>query len=76
MTIYDAYSGDEIPDYMLDALYRDALDDIYGLVTIAGYEYDTGATLEQIDPIAFRTGLTDWIDSRISDGTWTENPDE
>ena len=65
-------TDEEIDDYEIEALYRDLLDEIYGSVTIAGYEYDTASTLEAIAPIAFRTGLNDWIDSQVSDRVWEE----
>lgn len=52
----------KISDYDLEKMYLDFLDEIYGEVKIAGYNYMTGRTLQEIDPTAFRTGLNDWLD--------------
>ena len=38
------------------------LDDCYGTVSVAGMEYDTARALKEIDPIAFRCSLLDYID--------------
>lgn len=43
--------------------YREYLDEVYGTVEIVGGTYSTGYALEQLDPIAFRCGMNDWIDS-------------
>ena len=48
--------------------YRDFLGDLYGMVSVCGYEYDAGELLAEIDPIAFRCGMLDWIDMRVRDG--------
>ena len=39
--------------------YEDMLNDIYGTVTVCGYEHDQGTLLREIDPTAFRCGLSD-----------------
>lgn len=48
-----------------DALirYEEMLDEVYGNVTIGGYEYTTYHALRVIDPIAFRCGFNDWLDA-------------
>lgn len=48
--------------------YRDLLGDLYGMVSVCGYEYDAGEVLANIDPVAFRCGMVDWIDGRVRDG--------
>lgn len=40
--------------------YRNMLDDIYGDVNICGINYNAGYALEQIDPIAFNVGFSDY----------------
>ena len=42
-----------------ESAYQDLLDDIYGVVTIAGMEFDTGRALRDLDPIAFRCGVSE-----------------
>ena len=46
-----------------ERLYNDALDDIYGTITIGSLSYQPSRTLKEIDPIAYRCGLADYIDS-------------
>lgn len=50
-----------------DAFEND-LNECYGMVSVCGYEYEAGAVLREMDPIAFRCGFSDWIDGRIGDG--------
>lgn len=47
-------------DYELEESYKDMLNDAYGMVTIAGYEYETAYALKECDPIAYRVGLSDY----------------
>lgn len=50
-----------------EELYDEMLDDIYGTVQIAGFEYTTSRALKELDPIAYRCGLADWRDSLETD---------
>lgn len=43
--------------------YEDMLNEVYGVVSIAGINFDTAHALKELDPIAFDVGLTDWLDS-------------
>lgn len=43
--------------------YREYLNESEEWVTVCGHEYAAGNVLEAIDPIAFRCGMNDWIDS-------------
>jgi hypothetical protein len=52
----------------IESLYDDMLDDTYGVVSIAGMEYSTSDVLKRLDPIAYRCGLDDYIDSLLTDG--------
>jgi hypothetical protein len=49
-----------LTDYELEQHYNDMLDDVYGVVTIAGYQYETSRVLKEVDPIAYRVGLSDY----------------
>ena len=53
----------KMTDYEIEESYKSMLDDVYGTVTIAGYEYDTSRALYECDPIAYRVGLSDFEDS-------------
>lgn len=50
-------------DYITDEQYRDMLDDCHEDVEIAGMTYCTSRALEEIDPIAYRCGYSDYVDS-------------
>ena len=43
--------------------YEESLNDIYGDVSICGYDRPSGAVLREVDPIAFRIGVSDNEDS-------------
>ena len=53
----------EIDDY--DA-YDKSLDS-EGTVTVAGMEFNPSRILEELDPVAYRCGYNDWVDSDQSD---------
>lgn len=50
-------------EYEMTERYNQMLDDVYGVITIAGMEHGTAYALREIDPIAYRTGLFDYVDS-------------
>lgn len=47
----------------LEEAYRDFLDECYGEIAICGYTYPASVALAQVDPIAYRCGLTEFEDS-------------
>ena len=65
-------------DYGAEELYADMLDEVYGVVTVAGMEYNTAYVLRNVDPIAFRCGLVDYLDSEgiITDESEATDEDE
>jgi hypothetical protein len=38
------------------------LDETFGEVSIAGYNYNTSYALKELDPIAYETSFSDWQD--------------
>ena len=46
--------------------YEEMLTDVYGDVTICGYNYDAGYALKEIDPTAYRCGMNDFADGERS----------
>lgn len=59
----ELFSEDELND-----AYENMLTDVYGTVLVAGFEFDAGAIVREMDPIAFRCGMLDWVDGRVRDG--------
>lgn len=60
---YNVDSSDIIDDEDMEERYKDLLDECYGDVNIAGYDYRTSEALESVDPVAYRCGLADYISS-------------
>jgi DNA-directed RNA polymerase subunit RPC12/RpoP len=40
--------------------YCDYIDECYGEVEVCGYKYPSSQVLQEVDPIAFRVGFSDW----------------
>ena len=53
----------KLQDYQLEDLYKEMLDECYPMVKVAGMEYETSRALYELDPIAYRVGFNDWLDS-------------
>ena len=47
--------------YEWKKLYDEHLDDVHGVVTVAGYDYDTSRVLKDTDRTAYEVGLSDFI---------------
>jgi hypothetical protein len=44
-------------------MYNEYLDEVYGMVKVGPYEYETSGTFKSVDPIAYDEGFRNWIDS-------------
>lgn len=64
---YDIHTGEEITDADMEQRYVDMLDECHGDVTIAGMTYQTSRALKDVDPIAYRVGMSDYISSEIGE---------
>ena len=73
---YDLFTGEGITDYELHERYDDMLDECYGTATVAGMEFDTARALKELDPIAYRCGFHDWIDSELGESLSEDAPEE
>ena len=62
---YTAYKGEDGRHYseqdMVDQ-FEEMLDEVYGTVSVAGMEYGTARALRDLDPIAYRCWMLDYID--------------
>lgn len=65
---FDAYNGQVVYDNELEGRYEEYLDEIHGVISVCGIDYDAGRAFRQLDPVAFECGLNEWIDSLIDDG--------
>lgn len=53
----------KLADYELEQLYIDFIDETTPAITIWGMEYSASRVLQEIDPIAYRVGFNDWLDT-------------
>lgn len=68
-------TANECAQYIIDNAeawdeYDNMIRDYYGDVEIMGMNYDSATALERLDPIAYRCGYNDWMDSNYSDIVW------
>ena len=59
---------EELSDHELETRYKDMLDECYETIKVCGYEYQPSRVLEEVDPVAFRCGFADWLNSMIGEG--------
>lgn len=59
-----SFRGMDVTDGQIDDYdaYNEALD-AEGTVTVAGMEFNPSRILEELDPVAYRCGYSDWVDS-------------
>lgn len=50
-------------DYVTEDDYDEMLDDCHGDIDICGYSYSASRVLQEVDPIAYRCGYNDYVDS-------------
>mgnify|MGYP000957503266 CR=1 FL=1 len=61
-------AGELFTEGEMNDAYESMLTDVCGTVLVAGFEFDAGAIVREMDSIGFRCGMLDWIDERIQDG--------
>lgn len=50
---------DYLTEYDMHVRYDEMLDDVYGMVKVAGYAYATSDLLKNTDPVAYRCGFNE-----------------
>lgn len=60
-------AAQEVIDAMDDSYFVEMLDEIYGTVSICGYEYDASYAYQRLDPTGFRCGMLNYYDGLRSD---------
>jgi hypothetical protein len=50
-------------EYEIELAFDEFLDEVYGDVQIGAYSYATSSALKNVDPIAYRIGLSEFEDS-------------
>lgn len=57
--LYETAIEEYIEEHNTEEAYEQSLNDNYPPVSVCGYERDQGTLLREIDPIAFRCGVSD-----------------
>lgn len=70
--MYKDQEGNEVTDDQLHDHYDEMLDDAFGMLDVAGIEMHTSTVLYRVDPIAYRVGFSEWLDSEVTEGAYTE----
>lgn len=55
--------------------FEDMLNECYPEIEIIGLKYQAGSALKILDPVAFRCGCNDFIDSEVSNDVLTDEID-
>ena len=53
----------KLEEYELENLYKDLIDQTTEAINIWGMEYEASRVLQEVDPIAYRVGFNDWLDT-------------
>jgi hypothetical protein len=59
----DEYGYEIITEGEAIARYDEMLDECYPLVQIGTFTYSPSEVLKKVDPIVYRCGMRDWLDS-------------
>lgn len=51
--------------------YDDMLNECYPSVNICGYDYDAARAFKEVDPIAYQTEYSNWLDHELQEGSFT-----
>jgi hypothetical protein len=68
---WDIATGEPLEDGDLDVRYKDMLDEVYGDFMDS---YPASRVLEAVDPIAYRVGFSEWLDSELGETITEEEP--
>lgn len=66
----------KLEEYELEEQYKEFIDETTPIVTIWGMEYEASRVLLEVDPIAYRVGFSDWLDSLDDCEDCEKNPIE
>lgn len=70
MRTYDGTPVDEqdmVSTYDVEQQFADRLDEVYGTTEVAGLVFSTSRALQELDPIAYRTYFSNWLDSHYEE---------
>ena len=68
----------ELEESEYEDKYKDLIDELTGTIKIMGISFNASRILEELDPIAYNCGLSDYVDSldKIEDSAYIEMQEE
>lgn len=74
---YTDLDGNELTDYQIDKLFQEYLDDnFWPVIEVWDGLYEYGASdLKEVAPTDYRIALSEWIDSMVEDGFFSDDDD-
>jgi len=61
-----------ISERMAEEMYNEMLDDCEGPVTLCGMTYSASRVLSEVDPVAYRCGFNDYVDTLAEEDVFVE----
>lgn len=71
---WDIDSGAPLSEGDLEQRYDDILDEVFGEVSVGNISWDASRVLQEMDPIAYRCGLNEWLDGELGETITDEEP--
>ena len=72
---WDINTGEGITDYEMHRRYDEMLDEITGDVVIGTLRYSASEVLKGVDPIAYRVGFSEFVDSELGETISEDEPE-
>jgi hypothetical protein len=63
---------DELSSVVAYEAYDEWLDDVYGLINVAGYLYSCSKVLKETDMVAYCDGYNNFISDKLEQNEWVE----
>lgn len=73
---WDLSTGEGVDDYELHRRYDEMLDECSGTIVIGTLSYEASDVLKSVDPIAYRVGFNDWVDSELGETLTEDEPED
>lgn len=69
-------TGEGLTDYELHSRYDEMLNEVYGETHIGYSTFQPADILRELEPITYRVGFSDWIDSELGETITEDEPSE
>lgn len=73
---WDIATDEPLSDDDLYQRYDDLIDEVDGDVSVGTLSWAASRVLKEMDPIAYRVGFSDWLDSELGETITEDDPDD